>query len=275
MLTTYAPTSGFNALVAARHGLFLYNQHDSYIGKSLAKYGEWSEGEIALFGQLVEAGDIVVEVGSNIGSHTVPLARRLGSSGRLYAFEPQRIIYQNLCANIALNSLTNVEAYQVALGETDGQILIPDINYTVDGNYGAVNLEQFKQGQPVRLATLDQALNLPRLKLLKVDVEGMEAAMVRGARATIAKHLPYLYVENDRVEKSAELIELIQSFGYRLYWHLPQIFNPDNFAKDADNIFGNTASFNMFCVPFDCPRAITGMVEIKDPNFHPLRRPEA
>ena len=88
----------------------LYNFHDLYIGRSLDLYGEYSEGEIDLFGQIVQPGQVVVEVGANIGAHTVFLAHRSGPAARVLAFEPQRIVFQTLCANLALNSITNVDA---------------------------------------------------------------------------------------------------------------------------------------------------------------------
>ena len=86
----------------------LYNEHDIYIGRSLDLYGEFSEGECDVFRQLIQPGWTVLELGANIGSHTVFLAKRVGPSGRVIAFEPQRIVFQTLCANIALNNLLNV-----------------------------------------------------------------------------------------------------------------------------------------------------------------------
>ena len=108
MLPLLAETAGFNALVRAKHGLMLFNKNDTYIGRSIGKYGEFSEGEIAIFDQLCRPGDIVVEVGANIGTHTLPIAKMVGVAGRVHAFEPQRIVFQTLCANMALTvSLTS------------------------------------------------------------------------------------------------------------------------------------------------------------------------
>ena len=56
-------------------------------------------------------GYISLDVGANIGCHTVPFAKLVGESGRVVAFEPQRLVFQNLCANLALNALTNVYVY--------------------------------------------------------------------------------------------------------------------------------------------------------------------
>ena len=84
MLPLLAETAGFNALVRAKHGLMLFNKNDAYIGRSIGKYGEFSEGEIAIFDQLCRPGDIVVEVGANIGTHTLPIAKMVGGAGRVH-----------------------------------------------------------------------------------------------------------------------------------------------------------------------------------------------
>ena len=85
-----------------RYGKMIYNKNDIHIGKSLSIYGEWSEPETFLFSQIVKSGNHVIEVGSNIGSHTIMLSKAVGENGKVYAFEPQRHTFQLLCANLAL-----------------------------------------------------------------------------------------------------------------------------------------------------------------------------
>ena len=99
--------AGFNHLIEGRHGYVLYNVNDRYIGRSVENYGEWSPAETALFARFCRPGDYVVDVGANIGTHTLAFARLVGERGRVFAFEPQRMVAQVLAANAALNSLTN------------------------------------------------------------------------------------------------------------------------------------------------------------------------
>ena len=89
--------------VDAKYGRMLYNPNDKYIGRSLNLYGEFSEGEIALFRQLIKPGFVVLDIGANIGCHTVFMAQAMENSGRVIAIEPQRLTHQLLCANVALN----------------------------------------------------------------------------------------------------------------------------------------------------------------------------
>ena len=88
----------------------IYNSHDRFIGRSLDLYGEFSEGEAVLFQKILRPGMFVVEVGANLGAHTVVLAQAVAPGGGVLAFEPQRLIFQTLCANLAINSIPNVDA---------------------------------------------------------------------------------------------------------------------------------------------------------------------
>jgi FkbM family methyltransferase len=246
---------GFNEVVAGRHGLFVFHRHDQYVGASLRKYGEFSPGEARLFAQLLTPGQTVVEAGANFGAHTVELSRLVGGLGRVYAFEPQRLVFQALCANLALNSCANVFAYQVALGANAGEITVPAHSPERAGNFGGVSLIAASGGERVPLRTIDE-LRLAACHLLKVDVEGMEAEVLRGAAETIRRHRPLLYVENDRVERSAGLIALLLSWNYRLYWHMPPLYERDNFFGDQENLFPGIVSINMFGVPLERDLAI-------------------
>ncbi len=242
----------FNRLKNCRYGPMLYNIHDTFIGRSLDIYGEFSEGEIELFRQVAKPGDVVLDVGANIGAHTVFFAKAVGSSGAVLAFEPQRIVYQTLCANMALNSLTNVVCRQCAVGEAAGEIVVPALDYHRDSNFGGLGLGGYTSGENVSVVTID-SLDLQRCKFIKIDVEGMEKSVLEGAVNTVARLRPILYVENDRKEKSAELIRYIDSLGYLMYWHLPLLYNPRNYFGNSDNVFPNIVSHNMLC----CHRSVS------------------
>jgi len=240
--------AGFNELGLCRGGPRLYNKHDIYVGGSLALYGEFSHSESELFGRLIGPGQIVVEAGANIGVHTVDLARLVGH-GQVYAFEPQRLVFQTLCANLALNQITNVFAYQAGLGAARGAITVPPMPYTERNNFGGVSLMVGGEGDVVELATID-ALNLPHCHFVKIDVEGMECEVLKGGAETIANYSPLIYVENDRAQRSEELLRLLESMGYDLYWHLAPFFNPRNFAGDLTNHFPEgLVSINVLCIP--------------------------
>jgi hypothetical protein len=125
---------------------------------------------------------------------------------------------------------------------------VPALDYAAENNFGGVALQEAGPGETVARITID-AIGLSSCHLIKIDVEGMETDVIAGAAETIRRCRPLLYVENDRAERSAALIQQIIDLDYRLSWHLPPLFNPDNYFGAHDNAFGDILSVNMLCVP--------------------------
>jgi FkbM family methyltransferase len=257
--------TGFNCLNHSRHGLMLYNKNDMYIGKSFDEYGEFSEGEVAIFQRIVRSSDTVIEAGANIGAHTIPLAKLVGPAGRVVAFEPQRLVFQTLCANVAINSLANVDCRCAALGAEPGEIVVPFLSPDNETNFGGLGLGAYTKGDRVPVITLDR-LTLTECRLLKIDVEGMEESVLQGARELIAKCRPIMYIENDREDHSAALIQHLLDLDYRLYWHLPPMFSESNYFNNQENAFGRIVSINMLCIPKGEDFDVEGLSEITDPQ---------
>lgn len=233
------------------YGLMTIHRGDTAIGRSIAAYGEWSPGEARIFRDLVRLGDVVVEAGSNIGAHTLPLSLIVGKSGRVHAFEAQPAIFRLLCANLALNSRLNVDARNEALGEEAGAARVPVIDYAESQNFGALQLEgadTTHETIPVRMTTID-SLNLDRCKLIKADVEGMELQVLMGAEKTIGRLSPFIYVENDREENSEPLIRKLLAWNYRVFRHHPPLFESANAYRNSENVFEGIFSKNLLGVP--------------------------
>jgi FkbM family methyltransferase len=251
-----------------RNGPMLALAGDRYITRSLDVYGEFSGAEWALLAQLVKPGMTVVEVGANIGTHSIALARAC-APGRLYLFEPQQRVFQLLCANLALNGIQNAIAYPEACGDAPGFVIVPTLDYGAENNFGGISVRpdgEGAQGLKVRATPLD-SLGLTDCHVIKIDVEGFEAQVLRGAAETIRKFRPVLYVENDRRAHQQEVISLIADMGYRLYWHLPPLFSADNFNGCAENVFGPIVSVNMLAIPQESGSTVQQMRPIDPANW--------
>ena len=146
------------------------------------------------------------------------------------------------------------------------------IGYDRESNFGGVNLQKSGAGYKVPSVRLDDFLDIPRLNLLKVDVEGMEYEVISGSKKLISKHKPFLYIENDGTEKAKDSIELVKSLDYKAYWHVSSLFNPDNFVGDPENIYPQIASVNMLCLHNSVEAKIEGSSEIVDLNHHPATK---
>ena len=233
-----------------RYGTITYLRTDSFIGRSLDLYGEWCEGEIILFRRLLQSGDVVIDVGANIGTHTLALAKLVGPTGLVYSFEPQQEIYDILRTNIAANGLKNVTTYRAAAGATDGSCYIPKVDYGVVNNFGLIAVGDGEIEVPQM--TID-GLQLHKLDLIKIDVEGTEAEVLTGAASTIARSRPILYVENNNRAKQKALLALIRSLKYRLWWHFSAYYNELNFASNPHNVWPDAYDPYVVCLPENPP----------------------
>jgi len=279
---------GYQRLVKARHGYVLYNRNDIVIGRLIELYGEYFEGEVDAFRHFVRPGDLVVDAGANIGVHTLALARLVGPRGSVVAFEPQRLVFQNLCANVALNSLDHVQCVNAAIGDRPGVLHLHDPDPRVENNFGGAELAMLAgdaRAATVPQVVLDEFLGDRTPRLIKIDVEGMEAAVLRGARQVLARATPVLYVENDRIERSPALLLLLRELGYNAYWHLPTYVQPANyFANEArpfpvafidrggEHLEAIGFAVNLLCVHQSHGQGLRGLPEVTGPDEHPYRR---
>jgi FkbM family methyltransferase len=261
-------------LIQARHGWMLVNSNDFYMGRALLEYGECCEieGQFLVSLWSLRPGRII-EVGANVGIHTIPLAKALALEKReMVAFEPQPFVFQNLCANLALNGLTNITAWPWACGAKNEVVYFDLPDYNAQGNFGGISVasEAGAGSVAVPCVRLDDVVVSDEVGLLKVDVEGHELPTLQGAVGVLTRSRPLLYVENDRVEKSQALIEWLWSHNYQLFWYTPRLFNPDNFLKKETNIYDDTTSFNMVGLPRELRISTDGMQEIANASYHPL-----
>ncbi len=132
------------------------------------------------------------------------------------------LVFQCLVANLAINSITNVVAYNAAVGKAVGRIDVPVLDPSVLENFGAVSLlvprDSSARTESIEMTTLDQ-LQLSQCDLIKADVEGMERDVMIGASNTISNLKPYLYIESHDGPERAVMVNYLSSLGYDVYLH--------------------------------------------------------
>jgi FkbM family methyltransferase len=152
-------------------------------------------------------GTTFVDVGANIGNHTVYVAGVLGAP--THAFEPQPAAFELLRANVTGNHLTNVTLHPCGLADRPGEAtLVPGLA----GNRGMAKL--IPGGSGVALRTLDGFVLGGPIGTIKIDVEGMETAVLRGARRTIRRHLPDLLLEAATTAEFRAMAAACLALGY-------------------------------------------------------------
>lgn len=215
---------------------FLLTSGPDYISKILRGGTLWRTKEINISQRLLEFTEapVIYDIGANLGSWTIPVSNYFQHrNGIVYAFEPQRQVYNQLCGNLFLNKLKNCYTFNSAIGDYDGEIDVPVFDPLTDSNMGAVSLDKtvFSEQRPGSapptekrtINTLD-TLNMPHASLLKIDAQGMEADVLRGGKKWIqASGYPYIIFSvwgdymTSTIEKNKQVFSLLQDeMGYEL-----------------------------------------------------------
>lgn len=192
--------------------------------------GAFEPATIAAYRRLIKAGDMVLDIGANIGAHTLHLADAVGAHGKVIAFEPTAYAFAKLQANIALNAelAPRIDARQLML--LDQGAAAPAEIYSSWPLTGAEDVHALHRGQLKSTAgamgiTLDrvvQEMDLSHVDLIKLDVDGFECQVLRGAAETIRRFHPPIVMEiaphvlREQGESLESLVGLLSSHGYRL-----------------------------------------------------------
>ena len=190
-------------------GVKLIAPKDDHIGRQYEK-GSWYEDTMLRYMQRLGPDLTYLDAGAFVGGHSLYMAR-LCKAKKVYAFEPNPELFALLKENIRLNGLENIiTAYNVALGLSEGQgVMRPRF----DGNRGAWAVQPRHEGD-IRILTLD-SFTLPKIDVVKIDVEGMADFVLAGGKMFLSVHKPRLFIEcADKEELEAVEIEL-QPFGYK------------------------------------------------------------
>ena len=245
--------------VNGKHGMFYFCHFDEFIGLSIREYGEYSELELQTILKFINDGDVIFDVGANIGCFSVPFAKKVGLNGKVYAFEPQKFIFNVLKKNIKCNELNNVQIFNNAVGSTNTILELNDFDYSQPGNFGGIGLKKNYDNSycakikgtkknKIKTLTLNNFLNLKKCNFLKIDVEFMELSVLKGAKDFINKFKPIIWIENHR-EYPNYLNKHLLKINYKPFWATTMLYNPNNYFINDNNYYVNAATFNTLAVP--------------------------
>lgn len=238
------------SLVKCKDADYLLFSNNDHITQHLLKLGVWEEHLLSISEMLTQGvkEPLILDIGANLGAYAIPMAKKLASTkGALYAFEPQRIVYYQLCGNIFVNSIDNIFAYCMAIGDTDGWIAVPEVDYEKTVNIAGfsvvddirnktkfVTLKRNESPVQTPISRLD-SIPFPRPPcLIKIDVEGFELNVLAGSVTLLENsHFPPLLFEAWNWEwfagEKSKLFDFLLSIGYEI----TSVFKDDYVAQHA------------------------------------------
>src|ERR1700755_3310623 len=214
-------------LASSNHGTMIVNRNDyrmvhaerGYgVGFQILQTGSFDPKEVKLVLDLLALrrkhqgnGVVAIDCGANIGVHTVEWAKMMTGWGSVLSIEAQERIYYALAGNIAINNCFNAIAINAAVSSESGVMQIPSPNYLVPSSFGSLELRKrsgnefigqhidYENMVNVRKLAIDE-YNLPRVDLIKIDVEGMEMEALAGAARTIERSHPVMLIEKIKAD---------------------------------------------------------------------------
>ncbi len=223
-----------------------YELENEIFWKGLA--GGWESECIIWWVKLCANADVILDIGASTGIYAL-IAKTTKPMAKVFAFEPLPKVFEKLQQNIALNNF-EIKSYSAALSDYDGTgtIAMPDVEmlYSVtinqpldidNKNYKAIDVET------IRLATFIEQQKLPKVDLMKIDVETHEGEVLLGMGDYLAKYKPIMLIEILNEEVGAKVEKLTLPIGYRFY-HIAA----DSSLVEVTKLIGHSRYYNYLLV---------------------------
>ena len=208
-------------VINTKNGAFLTDRND-LIGKQICENNIWEPEIIEMYTQLIKPEYTVLDIGAHMGFHTINFAKL---SKHVYAFEPQKRLYNQLCGNVFLNEFSDkVTCFNIGLGEKNKKSSFGSLEghntLNWDGNwseeminYGGRSLEDDLGTNEIDIKPLDSLNMTPNF--IKIDIEDYELKTFQGAKNTIKTRLPIILFESF-AKNYFKVAEFLHEIGYEI-----------------------------------------------------------
>lgn len=212
--------------------LYVKKMHYVRMLKNATVSEEDNEIDLKIVRHLINPGDLVVDIGANIGLYTLFLSRFVGEQGCVYSIEPVPITFKLLSHNVKKLQLNNVKLFNCGISDKNGSAVMEVPEYLsggenfyqahiIDNGNKHTSLRQFE----VNLKTLDSLLfdSTKKVNFVKIDAEGYEYQVVKGSKLIISKSKPACLIEvsgdpEDEKSNAFALFNFFREEGYQPYW---------------------------------------------------------
>lgn len=212
-------------LYVTRGGDLLWLNDTGYLDRQIIGTGSFEPESMSAVHRLVREGDVVLDVGANIGYYTVRFGKLVGAGGRVIAAEPTVHYRKILERNIAENGLKNVRILDYGFSDRTDRVRI-DIGPSSATMHSPAGFDHILFQETIALARLDdvsESFGLQRLDFVKIDVDGHEPFVLRGAWAVIGKYSPIILMEISHLHYFQagvfgwDFFSEIRDRGFRIY----------------------------------------------------------
>jgi FkbM family methyltransferase len=199
MIRNLSELSEYKTIITSDGHKMRVNPFDMYISRDLAHWGHWEPHIRGVLQERCKEGMNFIDIGANIGAHTLYMSKLVGPSGRGFAFEPCNSHSSILFYNLMTNNCFNTTVYQYGCSDVEETMYVEE-RFTLtkkQDNFGGITLQNKKSennDESIQTRVLDN-MNLPRIDIVKIDAEGMEERVIKGMREIIERDRPVFILE--------------------------------------------------------------------------------
>lgn len=222
--------------------------HNCVVDAEIKEYGCWEKEMGNVFKKYIQKGDTVLDIGANIGYHSLYCAALLNNTGKVYSFEPIPRLAKQLESSVKINNFSNIQICNFGLAESDQD---KKVLYLRDENIGGSSLFRYENIELVKvmgttevaLKKLDNFLPHEKVSLIKIDVEGYEYEALRGAHELLSKCHPYILMEYSPIfytqendHKALDLVVYLEEIGYSFFSLQDEGLDIRAWLKEGNNV---------------------------------------
>jgi len=201
------------------------NAKDRVISPFIKRHKMWDPFQTKVFCQEIKNGNVVIDIGANVGYYSMLASKLVGSKGLVLAFEPEESNYRLLKKNIRVNGLKNVRTYQLAVSDNSGTATL----YKCSKNHGDHRLYNSGDGRKentVRTVSLDDFMDnkVKKVDFIKMDIQGWELKVLRGMKRTITRNPPLKMITEfwpsglrNAGNTAPEYYKMLHQLGFAVY----------------------------------------------------------
>ena len=187
---------------------------------------EYEVENLDLYLDGISSGSVIIDVGANIGIYSLLAARKAGPEGKVIAFEPADVAFERFTKNIGINGFQNITAIKMGVSDKSRVMTFRVCDDDAYNSLGSTPMKKVSREVNINTVSIDEYLRehpVSKINVIKIDTEGAEYLVLKGAVNTLKKYNPVLFFEYNPYTapgfsfNKLESVDLLRGLGYKLY----------------------------------------------------------